>query len=351
MAHDGPPDAWITRLPPFGVASPRIRPAARVMRLGFVPLFDAAPLLVAEALGLFEAVGLRVALSPEGSWAAIRDKLAFSALDGAHLLAPMPIALAAGLGGVEARLQVACGLSRNGNGITLSNKLAGGDLAAKLKARRGPATLAVVFPFSSHNYLLRRWLMAQGVDPERHVRFTAVPPPRMAARLAAGEIDGFCVGAPWGAAAEAMGAGQVVAGTAEIWPEHPEKLFAFSTEYLSTHREQAVAATAAVIAAARWLDDPANRVEAISIMAGRALWQLSPATIESAFDATHRIRFRAATLPRREEAALWLSAMREAGHMPESVPDAQALAPFHDGLWRDAAARLNEPEPLLETHA
>ena len=351
MAHDGPPDAWITRLPPFGVASPRIRPAARVMRLGFVPLFDAAPLLVAEALGLFEAVGLRVALSPEGSWAAIRDKLAFSALDGAHLLAPMPIALAAGLGGVEARLQVACGLSRNGNGITLSNKLAGGDLAAKLKARRGPATLAVVFPFSSHNYLLRRWLMAQGVDPERHVRFTAVPPPRMAARLAAGEIDGFCVGAPGGAAAEAMGAGQVVAGTAEIWPEHPEKLFAFSTEYLSTHREQAVAATAAVIAAARWLDDPANRVEAISIMAGRALWQLSPATIESAFDATHRIRFRAATLPRREEAALWLSAMREAGHMPESVPDAQALAPFHDGLWRDAAARLNEPEPLLETHA
>jgi ABC-type nitrate/sulfonate/bicarbonate transport system substrate-binding protein len=321
------------------------------MRLGFVPLFDAAPLVVAEALGLFEAVGLRVALSPEASWAAIRDKLAFAALDGAHLLSPMPLALAAGLGGVQARLQVACGLSRNGNGITLSNTLAGGDLATTLKARGTPATLAVVFPFSSHNYLLRRWLTAQRLHPERDVRLTAVPPPRMAERLAAGDIDGFCAGAPWGAAAQAMGVGRVVAGTADIWPDHLEKLLAFSEDYLVTHREQAVAATAAVIAATRWLDAPENRVEAISIMAGRALWHLSPATIESAFDATHRIRFRAATLPRRDEAALWLAAMREAGHMPANVPDAQALAPFDDAIWRDAAARLNEPEPLLETLA
>jgi ABC-type nitrate/sulfonate/bicarbonate transport system substrate-binding protein len=321
------------------------------MRLGFVPLFDAAPLLVAEALGLFEAVGLRVSLSPEASWAAIRDKLAFAALDGANLLSPMPIALAAGLGGVEARLRVACGVSRNGNGITLSNALAGGDLAARLKARGTPATFAVVFPFSAHNYLLRRWLMAQGLDPERDVRLTAVPPPRMAARLAAGEIDGFCAGAPWGAAAEALGAGRVVAGTAAIWPDHLEKLLAFSEDYLVTHREQAVAATAAVIGAARWLDAPENRAEAVSIMGGRALWGLSPATIESAFDATHRIRFRAATLPRRAEAALWLGAMREAGHMPDSVPDAQALDPFDDAIWRDAAARLNEPEPHLETLA
>ncbi len=319
------------------------------MRLGFVPLFDAAPLVVADALGLFEAVGLRVALSPEGSWAAIRDKLAFSILDGAQMLAPMPLALAAGLGGVQAQLQVACGLSRNGNGITLSHELAGGDLPEILKARPVPATLAVVFPFSSHNYLLRRWLLAQGVDPERDVRLVAVSPPRMAARLAAGEIDGFCAGAPWGAVAESMGAGRVVAGTAEVWPNHLEKLLAFSEDYLLTHREQAIAATAAVIAAARWLDAPENRVEAISIMAGRALWQLSPATIESAFDATHRIRFRAATLPRREDAALWLGAMRQAGHMPDAIADTEALAPFNDALWRAAAARLNEPEPLLET--
>lgn len=319
------------------------------MRLGFVPLFDAAPLLVADALGIFEAVGIRVALSPEGSWASIRDKLAFSALDGAQMLGPMPIALAAGLGGVEARLQVACGLSQNGNGITLSNVLAGaGDLATALKSRAVPATFAVVFPFSSHNYLLRRWLLAQGIDPERDVRFTVVPPPRMAMQLLEGQIDGFCAGAPWGAAAEALGAGRVVAGTADIWPNHPEKVLAFSEDYLAGHREQAIAATAAIIAAARWLDAPENRDEALRILSERALWQLSRATIESAFDATHRIRFRAATLPRRSEAAVWLRAMREAGHIPESLPDAAALAPFGDALWHAAAARLNEPEPAPE---
>lgn len=312
-------------------------------------MFDAAPLLVADALGMFEAAGLRVALSPEGSWASLRDKLAFSALDGAQMLGPMPIALAAGLGGVEARLQVACGLSQNGNGITLSNALAGaGDLTAALKARATPATFAVVFPFSSHNYLLRRWLAAQGIDPERDVRFTSVPPPRMAARLAEGEIDGFCAGAPWGGAAEAIGAGRVVAGTADVWPNHPEKVLAFSEDYLAGHREQAIAATAAIIAAARWLDEPENREEALTILHERALWQLSRETIATAFDARHRIRFRAATLPRRSEAAIWLAAMRQAGHIPEGLPDAAALAPFGDALWRAAAARLNEPEPILE---
>ena len=177
------------------------------------------------------------------------------------------------------------------------------------------------------------------------MRFTVVPPPRMAARLADGEIDGFCAGAPWGAAAEALGVGRVVAGTAEIWPNHPEKLLAFNAEYLASHREQAVAATAAIIAAARWLDDPDNREEALRILAERALWPLSRAILASAFDATHRIRFRAATMPRRAEAAIWLGAMREAGHIPDGVPDATALAPFQDSLWREAALRLNEPEP------
>ena len=318
------------------------------MRLGFLPLVDAAPLLVADAIGLFEAVGLRVSLSPEGSWASLRDKLAFSALDGAQLLGPMPIALAAGLGGVEARLQVACGLSQNGNGITLSNALAEGDLATALKARATPATFAFVFPFSSHNYLLRRWLLAQGIGPERDVRFISVPPQRMAMRLAEGAIDGFCAGAPWGAAAEAIGAGRVVAGTADIWPNHPEKVLAFSEEYLVQHREQSIAATAAVIAAARWLDAPENREEALRILSERALWQLSRATIASAFDSRHRIRFRPATLPRRDQAAWWLGEMRAAGHIPESVPDTAALAPFGDVLWHAAAARLNEPEPVQE---
>lgn len=330
----------------------RLRSPARVMRLGFVRLFDAAPLVVADELGLFDAVGIRVAVAPERSWAAVRDKLAFGALDGAQLLGPMPIALAAGLGGVEARVHIACGLSRNGNGITLSTALAAEpDLAAALKARAAagrPATFAVVFSYSAQYYLLRRWLVKQGVDPEVDVRFTVIPPPRMAATLRQSEIDGFCAAAPWGAAATLMGAGRTVAGTAEVWPNHPEKLFGFGDEYVSRHREEVVAATAAVIAAARWLDDPANREAALDMLSQRELWDLDRATVASAFDPIHRMHFRSATLPRREEAAWWLREMRALGHVPPEVPDAAALAPFGDELWHEAAARLNEPEPALE---
>ncbi len=322
------------------------------MRLGFVRLFDAAPLVVADELGLFDAVGVRVAVAPERSWAAVRDKLAFGALDGAQLLSPMPIALAAGLGGVEARVHVACGLSRNGNGITLSHALAAEpDLAAALRARAAagrPATFAVVFSYSAHFYLLRRWLMGQGVDAEADVRFTVIPPPGMAARLKEGEIDGFCAGAPWGAAATMMGAGRVVAGTAEVWPNHPEKLFGFGEDYLAAHREEVIAATAAVIAAARWLDEPANREEALNMLSRREMWDLDRGTVASAFDAMHRMRFRAATMPRREEAAWWLGEMRALGHIPATISDARALAPFGDALWKAAAARVDEPEPALE---
>ena len=103
-----------------------------------------------------------------------------------------------------------------------------------------------------------------------------------------------------------------------------------------------------MIAAARWLDDPENRDEALGMLSHRELWDLNRATVASAFDATHRIRFRSATLPRRAEAAWWLGEMRAAGHIPGTVPDAAALAPYGEELWHEAAARLNEPEPALE---
>lgn len=340
------PSAGSSRLP-FAdtLTAPSLRPAARVLRLGFVPLVDAAPLLVAEALGLFDAVGLRVALSPEGAWAALRDKLAFGALDGAQMLGPATIALAAGLGGVGADVTVGCGLSQNGNSLVLSNRTMDQGL-------RPGARLAIVHPYSAHHYLLRRWLTRHGLDPERDVALSVVPPPRMAQRLAAGEIDGFCAGAPWGAVAEHAGHGRVVAGTAEIWPDHPEKLLLFRGPWVAAHREAATAATAAVMAAARWLDMPANREAALDILMDRAFWHLPRAAVAAAWDATHRIGFRAATWPDRAQAARWAAEMRAAGHLPETIPDDVALAPWSTSLWEAAARRLDEPKPpQTETEA
>lgn len=354
-------------LEPAPLRRPRFRPGLRTLRLGFVPLTDAAPLLVAEALGLFEGVGLRVALSAEGAWAAVGDKLAFGALDAAHLLGPMPIALAAGLDGVAAEVTVAAGLGANGNTITLSTALfremgrfdpplPAATFAAVLRRRaaagRRPLRLAVVFPYSSHNYLLRHWLASAGLDPDRDLRLVVVPPPQVAQRLADGAIDGFCAGEPWGSQAAAQGAGGIALSSGDIWPNHPEKVLCFAGGFARRDPDSAIAATAAVIAAARWLDDPDNHPEAVRILRARAFPMLDAPVVAAAFAGLAQglpqaapLGFRTATLPRRDQAAWWVRQMRRWGHLPAGIADEAALAAWDPGLWRAAAGRLREAEP------
>ncbi len=347
-------------------------PTAPLLRIGYVALTDAAPLLAADELGFFARQGVRVSLSEEGAWAAVRDKIALGALDGAHLLGPMPIALACGLGGVSARLSVGAGMGRNGNTIALSRALADeagldgqgalapGAFAAALRARgragRSPVRLAAVFPFSSHNYLLRHWLALGGLDPDRDLTLAVVPPARAVRALADGKVDGFCAGEPWGSHAAALGAGRVALATGDIWPDHPEKVLAFRE---GLPRPAAVALTAAAIAAARWLDDPANRDDAVELMRARVFPGLPRDTVRLAFEgrvaaapggAGSRplpapLRFRPATFARPEAAAWWLRQMRRWNHLPASVPAAEALAPYGDAIWRAAASLVGESEP------
>lgn len=339
------PDSTVLPYPRIGRSA-----SSRVTRLGFVPLADAAPLLVAESLGLFEAVGLHVALSAEPGWATLRDKLAFGALDGAHLLGPMAIALGAGLGGVEAGITIACGLGRNGNTLALKPALADAVAEQGPGALRG-STLAVVFAFSSHNYLLRHWLASAGLDPDRDVRLTVVPPPQCPAQLAAGHIDGFCAGEPWGSHAQALEAGRVVLGTGHIWPDHPEKQLAFGAGWARANPEIAIPVTAAILAAARWLDDPANRDDATRILHRRAFPHLAMETVAEAFSGpvarAHPMHFRDATFPHAGQAGWWLRQMQRWGHLPADADPATLLAPWNPAIWRAAATRVNEPEPLF----
>ncbi|WP_165982395.1 CmpA/NrtA family ABC transporter substrate-binding protein [Dankookia rubra] len=342
------------------------RHAARTLRLGCVQLTDAAPLLVAEELGLFDAVGLRVSLSVESAWAALRDKLAFGALDAAQLLGPMPIALSAGLDGVKAQVTVSAGLGANGNTLTISRALAAEigrfprplpaaafAAVARRRADAGrPVTLGVVFPYSSHNYLTRWWLASAGLDPDRDLRLVVVPPALCAQRLADGAIDGFCAGEPWGSHAAERGAGTIALSSGDIWPNHPEKVLAFAAGYALRDPESATACTAATIAATRWLDEPENKAEAVHILQRRIFPDLSAGAIGAAFDGTAEgfmqaapLRFRTATLPRREQAGWWLRQMRRWGHIPPGIAEATALTPWRQDIWRAAAARLREVEP------
>jgi len=258
------------------------------LTLGFVALACCAPLAVAKARGFFEEEGLNVSLSREPSWANVRDRLAVGALDGAHMLGPQAIAMTLGLGAEPTAVIAPMSLNLNGSAITVSKAVAealrGIDPTAfdtrprtaeplkRLIERRAsagepPLTFAVVFPYSVHNYELRHWLAAGGVDPDGDVRIVVVPPQRMVEQLTAGEIDGFCVTAPWNGMAWQAGVGEVLVHASEIWARSPDKVLGVREDWAERHPRTLSALIRAMIRAAEWADQAENRGELAALLA------------------------------------------------------------------------------------
>jgi len=252
--------------------SVEVRPA---LRLGFVPLTDCAPLVMAQELGLFKKFGLRVELSRELGWATIRDKIIHGELDAAHALAAMPMAATLGLGSIPCDCLTALILNLNGNAITLSNDLwkrgvrDGKTLREEIvRSRREKIfTFGVVFPFSSHRHLLRRWFAAHGIDSERDVRIVVVPPPQMVANLKAGHLDGFCVGEPWNSVAVQSRAGWIAATSLELDAQHPEKVLMVRGDFAANRNEEHIALVAALHEACEFCDQPENHEQIIETLA------------------------------------------------------------------------------------
>ncbi|WP_369061810.1 ABC transporter substrate-binding protein [Caulobacter sp. 73W] len=243
---------------------------AERLAFGFLPLFDAAPLIVAKGMGFFSARGLQVELRREASWATVRDKLAVGALDGAHLLAPLALAARLGDGGGPSRLIAPITLNDGGAAITLSRALDGQTLPEHVAIRREaglrPLTFAVVYPHALHNYLLRDWLAAAGVDLLTDVRITVAPPARMGELLESGAIDGFCAGEPWNLAAQASGVGAVAGRASTLQPGALDKVFAFADTPLRRQQDRMDAVSAALADAAAWARGGANREELASLL-------------------------------------------------------------------------------------
>lgn len=246
------------------------------MRLGFVPLTDCAPLVLAHELGLFRKYGLQVTLHRELGWATIRDKIIYGELDAAHALAAMPVAATLGLGSIRCDCLTGLVLNLHGNAITLSNDLRerGVHDGPSLKQivvqsrHKKMLTFGAVAPFSSHYFLLRKWLINCGINPERDVRIVIVPPPQMVANLKAGHLDGFCVGEPWNSVAVESRVGWCVASSAELAPEHPEKVLMVRREFAEKRAEEHTALLAALLDACAFCDEPENHGQMIGILAG-----------------------------------------------------------------------------------
>ncbi len=237
------------------------------VRLGMVRLTDAAPIVLAQARGLFKDEGLAATVAVEPSWANVADKLAWNLLDAAILPAPLAVAMVTGLRAPATPLLIPAGISLNGNAITLARHLAepvlvGGRPPPARAAERlrhtmtapGRLRLAVVHAFSMHDLLLRRFLDLGGIDTEAEVEITVIPPADMVAALASGRIDGFCAGAPWGAVAARDGVGRTVAVTSALWRNHPEKVLAVRADWAAANPAPLQALLRAVLRAGQASD-------------------------------------------------------------------------------------------------
>ncbi|MEW5687931.1 MAG: CmpA/NrtA family ABC transporter substrate-binding protein [Pseudomonadota bacterium] len=333
------------------------------LRLGFIALNDAATLIVADAKGFFAAEGLEVELVREVSWATMRDKVSVGALDGAHMLSPAALAITLGASGGEPTPLVApFALNLNGPAITLSSRLAkaletgtSAEGLARLVAWRrsegaSPLTLAVVFAFSTHNYLLRDWLARAGVDPDRDVRMTVAPPSRMTELLVSGVVEGFCVTEPWDTAAEAAGAGLIAARGGQLWPRTPDKVLAVTEAWADANPQTLQSLLRALLRAAAWTDAAENRDELVELLA-------RPEHVGADADVIRRsladmiFHEGGANRPQPVHAGWLASQMMRWGHIPADV-DIPALARrlYRPDLFDAAAASLGLPvSPALET--
>ena len=250
----------------------------RSLNVGFVPLLDMAPIVIAQEMGFAQSEGLALSLHRAPSWSSLRDMLLWGQVQAAHMLAPVPIAMALGLGGAVARLDILQVMSVNGSVIGVSLPLAdrlralghqfGFDDAVRARtdlarAVRGVLRIGVPFPFSTHVALLTYWLRDSGID----FQLCTIPPPRMAEALATGEVDAFCVGEPWGSVAVELGAGTLLLPTKAIWAVAPEKVLAARHDWVEENPTDVARLMRAVWRAGRWLSMAENRLIASEVLA------------------------------------------------------------------------------------
>ena len=344
------------------------------LRIGFLPLVDAALPILAHELGYAEAEGLRLELVRDMTWATVRDRLLYGHTDAAHMVAPLAIATALGRDRPPVPMAVPFVLGLNGNAITFSSTLADdvgvgdtlGDplqIGAALKevAARRRLRFGVVHRYSSHNYMLRYWLAGVGIRPDVDVDISVTSPPFAADALGAGEVDGICVGEPWNSIAVDRGVGRIALATAQIWRRGVEKVLAMRAD-TAAERPEAVSALIRALsnAAARFID-PATAEENAAILARPEYLDASPDAILRA--TTDRIRLKrggdpvhypdfmfqyreAANFPWRSQAAWLYSQLIRWDDTPFDSGEAKIAAEtFRPDLYRGALLGSGEPLP------
>lgn len=248
-------------------------PEKSSLNIGYMPLSDAASLIVAATQEFAQPYGLTLNLQRQPSWATLRDKLLNGQLDAAHSLYGQIYGIHLGLSGPATPMAILMGLCQNGQAINVSESLrrqgvtSPAALAEHVRRQGKPLTFAQTFPTGTHAMWLYYWLASQGIHPLQDVNTVVVPPPQMVAHLRAGRIDGFCVGGPWGALAIEEQQGYTIATTQSIWPDHPEKVLGCTREFVEECPNTARALTMAVLEASRFIEASAeNRISTAQLI-------------------------------------------------------------------------------------
>lgn len=361
--------------------------SGEVIRIGFIPLLDAAPLITAAECGFAEAEGLKLELLRETSWATLRDRLAVRRLDAAHILAPMPIAANLGLTPMPCPMVVPMTLGTGGNTVTVSKRLwervsrkdvpsgfspaeTASGLAAEVAARntygQRKLTFGIVHAFSTHHYSLAYWLASAGVIPGRDIELTVLPPSLMGAALESGQIDGFCAGEPWGSLAVQQDVGAILTTGAHIWRASPEKVLGVRAAWAEANDETVAALLRAVYRACEWCDAPQNLLALSALLAKPAYINQAEDVIRQSLggrlvgpegeevEVSDFLAFarKAATFPWLSH-ALWLyTQMVRWGQTEHSAQnEAVARGTYQPAMYRAALAGLGIPVPAANAKA
>lgn len=344
---------------------------------GFLPLTDSAILVAARECGFAEEEGIGLKLLRETSWANIRDRMAVGQFEAAHMLAPMPIAFELGLTPLSLKVVVPMAMGLGGNAVTVSRQLneqmqdaaafvppdpagAGRALRSVIETRRkaGAPSLqfGVVHPHSGHNFELRYWLAASGIDPQEDVEIVIVPPPYMPDALQSGQIDGFCVGEPWNSVAVAKEAGHIVTAKSAIWRSSPEKVLGVRADWARRNEAELASLIRALYRAAEWCGDAANhsalahilaRPEYVGQPAPLIIRALEGTNIAGAPDTGFFEPFaNAATFPWQSHALWFYSQMVRWHQLDHSSTSAEkARQCYRPDIYRAALAPLSIPAP------
>lgn len=227
------------------------------LKVGFIPITCATPIIMADPMGFYKKQGLNVEVVKTAGWAVIRDKTLNKEYDAAHMLSPMPIALTLGVGSTATPYTAPAIENINGQAITL---------AMKHKNNRDPKNwkgfkFAVPFEYSMHNYLLRYYLAEHGIDPDRDVQIRVVPPPEMVANLRADNLDGFLAPDPVNQRAVYDGVGFIHLLSRDLWDGHPCCAFAASKEFITANPNTYAALLRAIVHATAYAQKSENRKE------------------------------------------------------------------------------------------